>query len=98
MMAEPNDRLKTLVATNDGFEVAQKDLELRGAGEFFGTRQHGEPQMPALMLASVSKLLLRTREAFLEISKNPAYKSEYRQILEAAGRRFERNGTYLARN
>ena len=98
MMAEPNDRLKTLVATNDGFEVAQKDLELRGAGEFFGTRQHGEPQMPALMLASDSKLLLRTREAFLEISKNPAYKSEYRQILEAAGRRFERNGTYLARN
>ena len=98
MMAEPNDRLKTLVATNDGFEVAQKDLELRGAGEFFGTRQHGEPQMPALMLASDSKLLLRTREAFLEISKNSAYKSEYRQILEAAGRRFERNGTYLARN
>ena len=35
-MAEPNERLKTLVSTNDGFVVAQKDLELRGAGEFFG--------------------------------------------------------------
>ena len=98
MMAEPNDRLKTLVATNDGFEVAQKDLELRGAGEFFGTRQHGEPEMPALMLSSDSRLLLRTREAFLEISKDPAYNCEYMQILQAAKRRFEKSGAYLARN
>lgn len=98
MMAEPNERLKTLVATNDGFEVAKKDLELRGAGEFFGTRQHGEPEMPALMLSSDSRLLLRTREAFLEISKNPVYYSEYVQIMESARRRFERSDMYLARN
>ena len=98
MMAEPNERLKTLVATNDGFEVAKKDLELRGAGEFFGTRQHGEPEMPALMLSSDSRLLLRTREAFLELSKDPAYHGEYMQILEAAKRRFEKSQGYLARN
>lgn len=98
MMAEPNERLKTLVATNDGFEVAKKDLELRGAGEFFGTRQHGEPEMPALMLSSDSRLLLRTREAFLELSKESVYKYEYAQILETAKRRFERSGAYLARN
>lgn len=98
MMAEPNERLKTLVATNDGFEVARKDLELRGAGEFFGTRQHGEPEMPALMLSSDSRLLLRTREAFLEISKDSVYKCEYMQILSAAKRRFERSGSFLARN
>lgn len=98
MMAEPNERLKTLVATHDGFEVAKKDLELRGAGEFFGTRQHGEPQMPALMLSSDSRLLQRTREAFLEISKESEYKCEYAAILETARRRFERSGTYLARN
>ena len=84
MMADPNERLKTLVATNDGFEVAKKDLELRGAGEFFGTRQHGEPEMPALMLSSDSQLLLRTREAFLDIAKNPAYGDEYARILESA--------------
>ena len=63
-MAEPNERLKTLVSTNDGFVVAQKDLELRGAGEFFGTRQHGEPQMPALMLTGDVRLLERTRAGF----------------------------------
>ena len=98
LMAEPNDRLKTLVATNDGFEVAKKDLEIRGAGEFFGTRQHGEPQMPALMLSSDSHLLLRTREVFLEIAKNPVYQDEYAQILSAAQCKFEKAGAAFARN
>jgi len=98
LMAEPNDRLKTLVQTNDGFEVARKDLEIRGAGEFFGTRQHGEPQMPALMLASDSMLLHRTREAFLEISRNAEYNSEFVKIMEAARRKMGQNGTFFARN
>ncbi|MBQ8618907.1 MAG: ATP-dependent DNA helicase RecG [Clostridia bacterium] len=98
MMAEPNERLKTLVATNDGFEVAKKDLEIRGAGEFFGTRQHGEPEMPALMLSSDSKLLLRTREAFLEISKNSAYYAEKEAVLAAARKRFDKSGAYFGRN
>ena len=97
-MAEPNDRLKTLVQTSDGFEVAKKDLEIRGAGEFFGTRQHGEPQMPALMLASDTLLLSRTRDAFLEISRNFEYNAEYLEIMEAAKQRFNRNGVYFGRN
>ena len=98
LMAQPNERLKTLVSTNDGFVVAQKDLELRGAGEFFGTRQHGEPEMPALMLSSDSRLLTRTREAFLEISRNSAYNCEYEEIMKAAKNRFERSGAFFARN
>ena len=98
LMAEPNDRLKTLVSTNDGFVVAQKDLEIRGAGEFFGTRQHGEPQMPALMLASDSRLLASTREAFLEVMRADEYRSEKEQILKAAALRFARRGSSFARN
>jgi len=98
LMAESNDRLRTLVNTNDGFEVAQKDLEIRGAGEFFGTRQHGEPQMPALMLASDTLLLSKTRDAFLEISRNSEYHAEYLEIMEAAQRRFNRAGAFFARN
>lgn len=98
LMAEPNDRLKTLVSTNDGFVVAQKDLELRGAGEFFGTRQHGEPQMPALMLESDARLLSRTRDAFLELSKNPEYYEEREVITAAARRKINKNGAYFARN
>lgn len=98
LMAQPNERLRTLVSTNDGFVVAQKDLELRGAGEFFGTRQHGEPQMPALMLTGDVRLLEKTREVFLEISRNDRYTDEYSAVRRAADVRFARNGQFLARN
>ena len=98
LMAEPNERLRTLAATNDGFAVAQKDLELRGAGEFFGTRQHGEPQMPALMLSSDARLLMRAREAFLALGREEAYAGERAQILLAAQRRYARSGGVFARN
>ena len=46
LVAPDNERLRTLVHTNDGFEVARKDLELRGPGELLGTRQHGVSLLP----------------------------------------------------
>jgi ATP-dependent DNA helicase RecG len=49
------ERLQALEVTNDGFALAQKDLELRGPGEFLGTRQSG---FPDLKLASVTDLRL----------------------------------------
>ncbi|MDE6181639.1 MAG: ATP-dependent DNA helicase RecG, partial [Eubacteriales bacterium] len=38
-------RLETMVKSSDGFELSEKDLEIRGPGDFFGTRQHGLPEM-----------------------------------------------------
>jgi ATP-dependent DNA helicase RecG len=45
------ERAKTLVSTNDGFVIAEKDLELRGSGDPFGTRQHGLMEMKIADLA-----------------------------------------------
>lgn len=98
LMAEPNDRLRTLTATNDGFVIAQKDLELRGAGEFFGTRQHGAPQMPALALGGDGRLLARAREAFLEVERGEDLAEERRALHEKAAARYARADRSFARN
>lgn len=98
LMAEPNERLRTLVSSNDGFYIAQKDLEIRGAGEFFGTRQSGAPQMPALMLAGDGLMIARAREAFLEIMRDEQYAAEHTVMMNAAAARYERMGRSFARN
>jgi ATP-dependent DNA helicase RecG len=58
------ERLETMVRTNDGFEIAERDLEQRGPGEFFGTKQAG---MPAFRVAN----LVRDRQ-LLEAAKKEA--------------------------
>ena len=57
-------RLRTLCRTHDGFEIARKDLELRGPGELFGTRQTGLPEFAVDDLVEGEELLaLARREA-----------------------------------
>jgi ATP-dependent DNA helicase RecG len=67
---DAQQRLDTMASTCNGFEIAEKDLELRGPGEFFGTRQTG---MPSLRVAN----LIRDRK-LLELAKREA-----RELLEA---------------
>jgi ATP-dependent DNA helicase RecG len=61
---EGEQRLDTMVRTTDGFEIAETDLQLRGPGEFFGTRQAG---LPAFRVAN----LIRDRE-LLEVARREA--------------------------
>ena len=60
---ETRRRLKALCATNDGFRIAEEDLKLRGPGDFFGSRQHGLPQLRVADLAGDTRVLQEAREA-----------------------------------
>jgi len=56
-------RMDAMVATNDGFELSELDLQLRGPGEFFGTMQHGIPQMRLANLYKDMDVLVEARQA-----------------------------------
>jgi ATP-dependent DNA helicase RecG len=61
------ERLQTMVASDDGFLLAEKDLELRGPGDFIGTRQSGLPEMQWLEGVFDTRLLDRARRAAEEL-------------------------------
>ena len=71
LMAEPNERLRLLTRTNDGFEIAQKDMELRGPGELLGQRQSGVMSLGAGAALSDTALLKETHDAARELLKSP---------------------------
>ncbi len=62
LVAAENERLRVLAHTNDGFEVARRDLELRGPGELLGTRQHGVALLPGGVELGNLKLLSEAAE------------------------------------
>jgi ATP-dependent DNA helicase RecG len=61
------ERLKTLTQTSDGFKIAEKDLALRGPGDFFGSRQHGLPELHIADLMSDMSVLHQAQQAAGEI-------------------------------
>ena len=61
------ERLQTMCRTQDGFEIAEKDLELRGPGEFFGTRQAGMPEFAVADLVEDEELLLIARSEAMRL-------------------------------
>ncbi len=75
-------RIEAIVATSDGFEIAEKDLELRGPGELFGTRQSGiAPFRVASLPADIKLLQLARREAKKWITANPTLSGETDALL-----------------
>ena len=67
-----NARLKLMVQTNDGFEIAEKDLETRGPGELMGMRQHGVSEFAAAALAADLSTLTAARDCAQRLLTNPS--------------------------
>lgn len=81
-------RLQAMVATNDGFKIAEADLKLRGPGDYQGTRQSGWPEFMIADLVRDEKILWQARqEALALIEKDPQllapeYQTLKRKMLE----------------
>ncbi len=63
------ERMRILQKSNDGFEISEKDLELRGPGEFFGTKQHGIPELKIANLINDMSILKVVQKEAREILK-----------------------------
>lgn len=88
-------RMQVMQSTNDGFIISEKDLELRGSGEFFGTKQHGLPEfkianlfedMPILNLVQGLAIKIIEQDSKLEKSENVKLK---KLVKEKFGQRLE---------
>ena len=76
-------RMQTMTSTDDGFKIAEKDLELRGSGEFFGTKQHGLPEFKIANIFDDIKILKLVQELALNIEmKDPKLEKEENKKLK----------------
>ena len=77
------ERMKVMCETNDGFVISQKDLELRGSGDFFGTAQHGIPDFKIANLFTDMDILKLAQEAAISIvDKDKKLEKEENKLLK----------------
>ncbi len=90
-------RMQVMCETDDGFRIAEKDLELRGPGEFLGTRQHGLPQMRVGDLMTDMQLLKEAQNAAMSVLKiDPKLESAaLRPLRNQVEESFEKVGGIL---
>src|SRR5258708_29203661 len=78
-------RLKAMTRTTNGFEIAEMDLQLRGPGEFFGTRQHGLPEFKMADVTQELEMLHQARgDALAILAADPKRAAKEHRALRAA--------------
>jgi ATP-dependent DNA helicase RecG len=83
-------RLETMVRTADGFEIAETDLQLRGPGEFFGTRQSGDLGFHVASPLRDRELLEQARREAFSLADDPARASSLQEMLRALPAEWQR--------
>jgi ATP-dependent DNA helicase RecG len=87
---EAKARLDTMVRTTNGFEIAETDLKLRGPGEFFGTRQHGQLGFHLANPIRDFELLELARREALNLVDSPGAEPARRHLLEQLPQEWQR--------
>lgn len=89
---EATERFDIMCKTSDGFEIAKKDLELRGPGDFFGSRQHGLPDMRIANLMTDTRILYEAQKTAKELvdGTSPATNEEIERLKTEIQRLFTR--------
>lgn len=83
------ERARVMEETNDGFVIAEKDLQLRGPGEFFGVKQHGIPQLHMADLSKHLRILETVRKEAMDLlDKDPALEKHENALLKEKMRRL----------
>ena len=85
------ERMKIISKTSDGFKISEKDLRLRGTGEFFGVRQHGLPELKIANLFEDINILRETNKLARELVKSGRiyYDEEYSMLRNITGNKFK---------
>ena len=94
MMAIAMKKMKVMKKKNDGFEISETDLKLRGPGEFFGTRQHGVPQLKIANLYKDADILSQAQAAAKELNRNENWQKDdrYKPLKERINMLFNSDG------
>jgi len=80
---DARERMEIMVATSNGFEIAERDLKLRGPGEFFGTRQHGDAAFSMAQPLRDHELLELARHEAFALVQDPARADDVVARLES---------------
>jgi ATP-dependent DNA helicase RecG len=87
-----NERLLTMVETNDGFVLAERDLEQRGPGEFLGTQQSGFTDLRLANLTDIKIIESARQQANRLLDDDPSLQKTEHQLLSNALNTFWSNG------